>query len=74
MGAGQSAAASVQGLTRNEQRAKFEEGDPVGSATTSDLFAILWDARADLLGTAGTARLLKRAAGLQRPGARNWPN
>jgi hypothetical protein len=41
MGAGQSAAASVQGLTRNEQRAKFEEGDPVGSATTSDLFAIL---------------------------------
>lgn len=30
--------------------------------TTSDLFTILWDALADLLGTAATARLLRRAA------------
>lgn len=30
--------------------------------TTSDLFTILWDALADLLGTAATAMLLKRAA------------
>jgi hypothetical protein len=30
--------------------------------TTSDLFTILWDAMADVLGTAATAMLLKRAA------------
>ena len=47
---------------RNEQRAKFEEVILLDPPTTSDLFAILWDALADLLGTAATATLLKRAA------------
>jgi hypothetical protein len=39
------------------------EGFTAGAdLTVSDLFTILWDALADLLGTAATAALLKRAA------------
>jgi hypothetical protein len=49
-------------MTRNEQRANFEEVILLDLPTTSDLFTILWDALADLLGTATTAVLLKRAA------------
>jgi hypothetical protein len=49
-------------MTRNEQPADFEEVILLDLPTTSDLFTILWDALADLLGTATTAVLLKRAA------------
>jgi hypothetical protein len=41
------------------------EGDATGSAgepTAADLFALLWQALADILGTAAAATLLRRAA------------
>jgi len=46
------------------------EGSTAGAElSVSDLFTILWDALADLLGTAATATLLKRAA--RRAAGRN---
>jgi hypothetical protein len=49
-------------LTRDGLRAKVEEMIQLDLPTTSTLFTILWDALADLLGTAATATLLKGAA------------
>ena len=50
-------------------------GDPAGGGagadlTACDLFTVLWEALADILGTAAAATLLRRAA--KRAGAR-WP-
>ena len=39
-----------------------ERGDPTGAElSAADLFTLLWEALADLLGTAATAALLRRA-------------
>jgi len=46
---------------RDKRRAKFEMIQ-LDLPTTSGLFTMLWDALADLLATAATAALLKRAA------------
>ena len=45
-----------------------EAADPLSALTAAGLFALLWDSMADLLGTAATAALLRRA--LRRAAAR----
>jgi hypothetical protein len=47
-----------------------KSSESVGELTAADLFALLWQALADILGTAAAATLLRRAA--QRAGA-DWP-
>ncbi len=64
----------LDGARRNdEQGSRTGEGRLTGYAaaelSVAALFTILWDALADLLGTAATATLLKRAA--QRAAARS---
>jgi hypothetical protein len=47
-----------------------EAADPLAALTAAGLFALLWDSMADLLGTAATAALLRRAlrrAAAQQP-------
>jgi hypothetical protein len=38
-----------------------KSADPLSALTAEELFALLWDSMADLLGTAATAALLRRA-------------